>query len=237
MVKKNTEVSLSSTEKMAAQVNDIHNRLSIMEGMYADMMPAMEKITKEIGDTLNALRVRYERDETIELLKKVGDSIPTFIMMLDAMKAFKGFFEDLMPAVNTIMKEITPSVNSLRMAFERDETLEVLIKTGECMPSFVKLLDFLNKFDRDGGLDFTLEAAYAKETEVMMKGMEKCAVRTMQQLMEKPLKPGMMNIFSALKDPEVQKGFILMTTFARNMPQCMLETIEASGESLKPKTR
>jgi hypothetical protein len=237
MVKKNTEAGVSSTEKMAAQVNDIHNRLSIMEGMYMDMVPAMEKITREIGDTLNSLRVRYERDETVELLKKVGDSIPTFIMMLDAMKAFKGFFEDIMPAVDTIMKEVTPAINSLRMAFEKDETLELLLKTGECMPSFIKLLDFLHNFDKEGGLDFALETANAKETEVMMKGMEKCAVRTMQQLMEKPLKAGFMSLFKAMQDAEVQKGFILMTTFARNMPQCMLETIESSGEAFKPKSR
>ncbi|QWR77361.1 DUF1641 domain-containing protein [Candidatus Magnetomonas plexicatena] len=237
MAKKNTEVTSSGTERMAAQVNDIYNRLSIVEGFVSDLMPAMEKITKEIGETLNGLRERYERDETLELIKKLGDNIPTFIQMLDAMKAFKGFFEDMMPAVDTMMKELTPTINSLRLLYEKDETLDLLVKTGENIPSFIKLLDFLHNFDKDGGLDFALEAAYAKETEFMIKGMEKCAVRTMQQLMEKPLKPGVFSLFSAIKDPEVQKGFILMTTFARNMPQCMLETIEASGEIFKPKTR
>ncbi|MBF0519701.1 MAG: DUF1641 domain-containing protein [Nitrospirae bacterium] len=237
MAKKNTDVSSGGIEVVAAQVNDIHSRLKIIEGLVTDMVPAMEKITREIGETINDLRYRYERDETLELIKKVGDNIPTFIQMLDAMKAFKGFFEDIMPAVGTIIKEVTPAINSLRLLFERDETLELLLKTGENVPVFNKLLDFLNSFEKSGDLDFTLKTAFAKETEFMIKGMEKCAVRTMQQLMEKPLKPGMLSLFTAIKDPEVQKGFVLMTTFAKNMPQCMLETIESSGEVFKPKTR
>ncbi|MBF0458591.1 MAG: DUF1641 domain-containing protein [Nitrospirae bacterium] len=207
--------------------------MKAFKGFAEDVFPASDKMMKELTPAINTLRYAYEKDETLQLLKNVGDNIPTFIELLGVMKAFKGFAEDVFPASDKMMKELTPTINSLRYAYEKDETLELLQKTGDNIPTFIKLLDFLTVFDKSGDLDFTLATAFSKETEYMIKGMEKCAVRTMQQLIEKPLKPGFMNIFAALKDPEVQKGFVLMTTFARNMPQCMLETIEESGARIK----
>jgi uncharacterized protein YjgD (DUF1641 family) len=214
---------------MAAQIDELYGKYKIIENFACDVMPGMEKMMKEINSTLNDLRIRFERDETLQLLKSIGDNIPTFVELLKIMQAFKGFADDVLPNSDKVMKEVTPTINALRYAYEKDETLELLVKTGDSIPIFIKLIDFLARFDKSGDLDFTLGAAFAKETEYMIRGMEKCAVRTMQQIMEKPLKPGLKNIFSALRDPEVQKGFVLMTTFARNMPQCMIETIEESG--------
>jgi uncharacterized protein YjgD (DUF1641 family) len=279
-----------AAQRMAVQIDEIHGRLAVIEGLMADLSPALEKIPREIGETLNALRQRYERDETVELLKKIGDNIPTFIQMLSMMEAVKGLVEDVAPAMDKIVHEITPAVNGLRYAFERDETLVLMRKMGESMPdfikmmsvmeavkglmedaapalgsivheitpvvnrlryafekdelvdlmektgqnmgSFIKMLDFLHRFDAEGGLDFALNAAVTKETEYMIRGMEKCAVRTMKQLIEEPLKPGMMSIFSQMKNPEVQKGLLLMTTFAKNMPQCMLETVQENADKI-----
>ncbi|MEO5360739.1 MAG: DUF1641 domain-containing protein [Nitrospirota bacterium] len=218
----------SATEQMALQIDELYGKFKIIENFVSDVMPGMEKAMKEINETINDLRIKFERDETLQLLKSIGDNIPTFVELLKVMKSVKGFADDLSPASDKVMKELTPAINTLRYAYEKDETMELLQKTGENIPTLIKLLDFLAYFDKSGDLDFTLKTAFAKETEYMIRGMEKCAVRTMQQLIEKPLKPGLKNIFSSLKDPEVQKGFILMTTFARNMPQCMLETIEES---------
>ncbi|MBF0516903.1 MAG: DUF1641 domain-containing protein [Nitrospirae bacterium] len=231
----NNKIPTSGTaeHQMAAKIDELYGKFKIIENFASDVMPGMEKAMKEINSTLNDLRIRFERDETLQLLKSIGDNIPTFIELLKVMQAFKGFAEDLSPASDKMMKELTPTINSLRYAYEKDETMELLLKTGEAIPTFIKLLDFLTYFDKSGELDFTLKMAFAKETEYMIRGMEKCAVRTMQQLIEKPLKPGIKNIFSALKDPEVQKGFVLMTTFARNMPQCMMETIEESNDKIK----
>lgn len=200
--------------------------MKVMRGMLNDIAPVPDAITGELTQTINDLRYRYEREETLTLLKKVGDNIPVFVQLLDVFTAFKGMFEDVYPAVDGIMKELNPTINKLRLLFEKDETLDLLVKTGENVGTFNKLLDFLKTFSDSGELDFTLETFFAKETEYLMRGMEKCAVRTMHQLMEQPLKAGFRSLFSAMTDPEVQKGFVLMTTFARNMPQCMIESIE-----------
>lgn len=212
---------------------EMQSLMAAAKGLIDDLGPAMDKIPKEITPAVNELRLRYEKDEVFELIKKVGDNLPTFLEIISMMGAFKGLADDLSPAFQKITKEIMPTINMMREAFEKDELLEVAKKTGDSLGTFNKLLGFLYNYDKSGDLDFTLETMTAKETEYMVKGIEKCAVRTMKQLMEKPVKPGFISLFSALKDPEVQKGFVIMTTFARNMPQCMFETIEEDGERIK----
>jgi uncharacterized protein YjgD (DUF1641 family) len=60
----------------------------------------------------------------------------------------------------------------------------------------------------------------------MIKGMEKCAVISMKHIMENPIKPGIKNVISAMRDPEVQKGLLMMTIFAKNLSQGMSEAIK-----------
>ncbi|MCI4624673.1 MAG: DUF1641 domain-containing protein [Candidatus Magnetoovum sp. WYHC-5] len=212
---------------------ELQNLMGVFKGLIEDLAPAFNKLPKELTPAINELRMRYEKDEVFELIKKTGDNIPTFLQMIDVMGAFKGLADDLLPTFQKITKELMPSINMLRLAFEKDELLDVAKMTGENLGAFKKLLGFLTEYDKSGDLDFTLQTMAAKETEYMMKGLEKCAVRTMKDLMEKPIKPGFLSIFSSLRDPEVQKGFVIMTTFARNMPQCMLETVEEDGEKIK----
>ncbi|MBF0338064.1 MAG: hypothetical protein HQL05_09555 [Nitrospirae bacterium] len=232
------EETLELIQKTGENIPTFLDMLKTMEcfiGMFKDVYPATEKIMKELTPTINTMRYAFEREETLELIQKTGENIPTFLEMIKTMECFIGMFKDVYPATEKIMKELTPTINTMRYAFEKDETLTLLQKTGENIPTFIKLLDFLAQFDQSGGLDYTFKSASVKETEYMIKGMEKCAVRTMQQLMERPLKPGMKNLFSSMMDPEVQKGFILLTTFARNMPQCMLDTIAESEEVIRKK--
>ncbi|KJR40774.1 protein of unknown function DUF1641 [Candidatus Magnetoovum chiemensis] len=208
--------------------------MKVVKGLVTDLSHTPQNITNELTETINDLRIRYEKEETLTLIKKFADIIPTTIELLDVFTAAKGLFDDVLPATDKIVKELTPTINMFRENFEKDALLELLRKTGASIETFNKIMDFLIRFEKSGDLDATLETASAKETEYLMRGMEKCAVRTMRELMEKPLKPGFRTIFSAMRDPEVQKGFVLMTTFARNMPQCMLETIEESAETIKP---
>ncbi|MBF0539248.1 MAG: DUF1641 domain-containing protein [Nitrospirae bacterium] len=232
------EETLALIQKTGENIPTFLEMLKTMEcfiGMFKDVYPATEKIIKELTPTINSMRYAFEREETLELIQKTGENIPIFLEMLKTMEFAIGMFKDVYPATEKIMKELTPTINSMRYAFEKDETLTLLQKTGENIPTFIKLLDFLAQFEQSGGLDYAFKSASVKETEYMIKGMEKCAVRTMQQLMERPLKPGMKSLFSSLMDPEVQKGFVLLTTFARNMPQCMLDTISESEEIIKKK--
>jgi len=199
------------------------------KGMIADVEPAIGKISKETHTTIRELRERFERDETLTLIKKVGDNIPTFITLLDLMEVAKGLVNDLSPTIGRITKEMLPSINMLRESFEKDEVLDLLQNVGKNINAFNKLLTFLNDFENSGTLDFTLEQLSSKEMNSMMIGMQKCAVKTIQEISEKPPKAGLKGIFAALRDPEVLKGMMIMTAFARNMSVSLSETLQGTS--------
>jgi uncharacterized protein YjgD (DUF1641 family) len=208
---------------------ELLDTMRAVKGLIEDLAPVPDKIAKETLSTVRELRERFEKDETLTLIKRIGDNIPTFVELLDTMRAVKGLIEDLAPVPDKIAKETLSTVRELRERFEKDETLQLVQKTGENINAFNKLLDCLAAFDKSGDLDFMLENVQAKETRDLIKGMEKCAVKTMQQVMEKPIKPGLSKLIFAMRDPEIQKGLLFLTTFARNIPQC-LETTKDSLE-------
>ncbi|RMD52468.1 MAG: hypothetical protein D6828_05720, partial [Nitrospirae bacterium] len=77
--------SVEAITKMAQQVDDIYKRIERIETFLGDMMPIGGKVSKEVGPEINELREKFERDETLELLKKIGDNIPTFVELLSTM--------------------------------------------------------------------------------------------------------------------------------------------------------
>jgi uncharacterized protein YjgD (DUF1641 family) len=218
--------STNGNEKLAAQIDEIYAKIDFIENLLNDLKPAFEKISKDIQPTIKDLREKFEGDESLELVKKVGDNIPTFLTLMNLMDTVKGMIEDFAPVIEKISKDTMPTVNMLRESFEKEETLELLKKTGENITTFNKLMDFLNKFEKTGTLDFTLENVLTSEMNCMIKGMEKCAVISMKHIIENPIKPGIKNVISAMRDPEVQKGLLMMTIFAKNLSQGMSEAIK-----------
>src|SRR3972149_4940809 len=132
-----------NNSRMAAQIDEIYNRLSFVDDLLTDLAPALEKISKETHETVKELREKFERDETLTLLKKVGDNIPTFVELLNVMEAVKGLMTDAAPAIGKITKETHETVKELREKFERDETLTLLKKVGDNIPTFVELLNVM----------------------------------------------------------------------------------------------
>ncbi|MBM4137807.1 MAG: hypothetical protein FJ241_13405, partial [Nitrospira sp.] len=143
MGKKNWAHTTNTTERMAAKIDEIYDRINLIENLIADLSPGFGKITKEISPTIKDLREVYERDETLTLVKKVGENIPTLVTLVDLMETMKGLVEDLTPAVGKITKEISPTIKDLREVYERDETLTLVKKVGENIPTLVTLVDLM----------------------------------------------------------------------------------------------
>ncbi|MEW6619545.1 MAG: DUF1641 domain-containing protein [bacterium] len=204
--------------------------MNAVKGLLEDLSSVPDKISKETLPIVRELRERFERDETLKLIKQVGDNIPTMVRFLEIMPAVKGLIDDLSPAIDKILHETAPTIKILRESFEKDETIEILKKTGENINTFNKLLDTLSTLDKSGDLEIILENAVAKETRCLIKVMENCVVKTMQEVKEKPIKPGLGKIIFAIREPEVQKGLLFLMTLARNIPQCILETMKDSPQ-------
>jgi uncharacterized protein YjgD (DUF1641 family) len=207
---------------------ELLSTMQAVKGLMDDMADAPAKITKELTPTINELRERFESDDTLAVMKMMGDNLPTLVNTLQLMPAFKGLMEDILPNAEKIIKELVPTINVMREAFEKDETIELLLKTGSHISTFNQLIDFLTEFKRRGHFDFSLKQALDYETEYLIKGLELCASKTMKEFEEEPIttKPSLWRIFKTMNDEEVRRGIVIGTTFLRNMHQCMLNAME-----------
>src|SRR3972149_3960166 len=235
------------------------NLMGTVKGMLEDLAPAIQKISKDTQPTIRDLREKFEKDETLELIMKVGDNIPTFLTLLNLMGTVKGMLEDLAPALVKISKDIQPTIRDLREKFERDETLELIMKLGDNIPVFVMLKDlsgkpeihdfilktlenikifrglgdmlsvfdnlmnFLQELNKAKTIDYTTKILLSKEINYLIIGMDKCIFNAMKDIKENPIKPGIKNLISAVRDPEVQKGILIMTKFAKWLPGSLSE--------------
>ncbi|MEE9474641.1 MAG: DUF1641 domain-containing protein [Candidatus Hydrothermarchaeaceae archaeon] len=191
----------------AEQIDEIYNKLAIIEAFLGDLEPGMEKISKETNANVVALRERFETDETITLLKKTGDSLPIFIELLDTMTAVKGMVDDLAPASEKISKEVMPNVTMLRTSLEKEEVLTLLQKTGDNLDAFNKLLDVLTQLQKSGNLDAMLNFTVGFADTVASVNVEK------------PKKVGMFGLMSALGNREMQKSLGIMLDLAKKLPK------------------
>lgn len=313
MAEKPTLKPSNGDEKMAAQVNEIYSKFHMIENLLADLSPALEKISKDLHPTIKDLREKYERDETVELIRKVGDNIPTFLQLFDMMKIVKGLLadmmpavekiaddaspvikdmrerfereetldllkkvgdniplflqlmnlipvgkglvEDMLPAVDKITHDVSPTITQLREKYEREETLEMIMKLGDDIPvliilldllgkqeipgmlnklgeqmaMFEKLVDFLDEFGKTGILDVVTKLMVSKEMNFMIRGIDKCAITALQDIRSNPVKPGIKNLITAVMDPEVQKGLLILTKFAKYLPMSLAEAQKEVG--------
>jgi uncharacterized protein YjgD (DUF1641 family) len=196
----------TSAARMAEQMNDIHSRVAVIEAFISDFEPNIEKINKEINANVVALRNGFERDETIELLKKVGDSIPVFVELLDTMNASMGMLKDFEPNIEKLSKEVTPNITALRTSLEKEEVLLLMQKFGDNVDAFNKILNFVSELDKSGNLDCLLN--YAGGICGIMSEVD----------MEKPKKVGIFGMLSAVMHGEVRKTIGIALEVAKKLP-------------------
>jgi uncharacterized protein YjgD (DUF1641 family) len=205
---------------------DLIDMMTAMKGMMDDYQPSIEKIMKELHPTIRVMREKFERDETLQLVKRTGDNIPNFIDLIDMMTAMKGMMDDYQPSIEKIVKELHPTIRALRESFEKDVTLDVMKKTGDNMEVFDRMLDFLKGFDESGLLQFTLDTQSDSDVRHLLRSAQVCMLKSIKEIREKPPAPGIGKLMSAMMDPEVQKGMLIMTTFAKNLSHCVMSPPE-----------
>lgn len=63
----------------------------------------------------------------------------------------------------------------------------------------------------------------------ILRSLTKCLSKTIQQFATQPPQPGIRNLVSVMRDPEVQMGLMFMAALAKNMQQCMVETYSGTS--------
>jgi uncharacterized protein YjgD (DUF1641 family) len=233
----------------------LFDMMKIVQGMLVDLMPAVGKIADDAGPVIKDLRERFEREETLSLLMKVGDNIPFLVQVMGMMDIAKGLMIDLSPAVVKITHDVSPTITQLREKYEREETLEMIMKLGDDIPVLIILLDLLgkeevpgilnklgsllpvigklvdsvNELNKSGSLNTVAKMLAYKDISYLIDGVDKCLVSAMSDIKAKPVKSGITNLISAVMDPEVQKGLLILMKFAKHLPRSLSDAMREIG--------
>ncbi|MCO8254928.1 DUF1641 domain-containing protein [Haladaptatus sp. AB618] len=118
--------------------------LDATQGLAEELVPELTDVARDNREPLRELRMAFEREETLVLLQKVGNNSERLVELLDVLEVSVGLTEDLAPELVTVVRENRETVERLRTAFEKEETIVLLERFGENADALVELLELLD---------------------------------------------------------------------------------------------
>lgn len=134
---------VARVETNADELVELLDLLLATKSLADDLGPELKTATAESRESLEALRLALEREETLVLLQTVGENAETLTELLELLDATKSLADDLAPELKLVAAEAREPLEELRVAFEGQDTLVLLQKVGENTDTFVELLDLL----------------------------------------------------------------------------------------------
>jgi uncharacterized protein YjgD (DUF1641 family) len=171
-------------------------------------MPSLGKLIEDITPTINRLREKLDRDETVILLEKLADNTDTLINLLSMMEGLTELNEQLMPSLSKLIEDVTPTINRLREKLEDENTLLLIEHLLDNKKTLIKLFDTIEKLDREGVIDdalnlLTRPAMASLITDIASLSDEDIenfvkGVLTLTKLMEKLAEPKVVQLLDAM---------------------------------------
>ena len=89
---------------------------SATKELAEDLAPELREAATDAREPMAQLRIALEREETLVLVRKLGENTDTFIELLDVLDASHGLLEDLVPELREAATETRDPIADLRMA-------------------------------------------------------------------------------------------------------------------------
>ncbi|XGI82679.1 BspA family leucine-rich repeat surface protein [Halorutilales archaeon Cl-col2-1] len=141
-------------DESSEDIVELIELLQVVQDLSEDLTPEVKEVVYENREEIESLRSAFEKEETLVLLKKLGENSDNVVEMLDMLDAAQEFSEDLTPEVKKVVYENREVIEDLRSSFEKEETLVLLQKLGENSDNVIEMLDML-----DAGKDFAEDLA------------------------------------------------------------------------------
>jgi hypothetical protein len=122
---------------------DLLDLLVATKGLSEELQPDLSETSIEYRETIDDLRVAFDREETVALVRSIGDNAGDLVELLELLDATRDLAEDLAPELQQSALEAREPIDMVRVAFEDQEPLVLLQKLGENTNTFIELLDLL----------------------------------------------------------------------------------------------
>lgn len=131
-------------EEHEAELAELLRLLAATEALAEDLAPELREAAHENREPIRELRLAFEREETLTLLRKVGEESETLVELLDVLAVSKELSDDLVPELQVAIRENREVIERVRHSLERDETIVLLERLGENADTLAELLDLLD---------------------------------------------------------------------------------------------
>lgn len=138
-----TEVA-RAIEENEEELAELLRLLATTEELAEDLTPELRETVRENREPIRELRLAFEREETVLLMRKVGEESETLVELLDVLSASKDLADDLAPELRVAVQENREVIERLRLALESEETLVLLEQLGDNADTLAELLELLD---------------------------------------------------------------------------------------------
>lgn len=138
-----TEVA-RAIEENEEELAELLRLLATTEELAEDLAPELRETVRENREPIRELRLAFEREETVLLLRRVGEESETLVELLDVLSASKDLADDLAPELRVAVQENREVIERLRLALESEETLVLLEQLGDNADTLAELLELLD---------------------------------------------------------------------------------------------
>jgi len=146
-----TLVLLQRVGDNADTLADLLDVLDVTRDLAAELGPELKTVAVENRSDIEALRLAFEREETLTLLRRLGHNTDTFLDLLTLLDATGDVLADLAPDDDADLARLEADLERLEAAFERETTLSALETLGENMETVVGLGYLLEGFGDASG--------------------------------------------------------------------------------------
>ncbi len=208
--------------KLPQMIDDMLALYNLME----DLRNVFPEIEREVMPTLSEIRERFEREEVLEIMKKLGDILPRLPSTIDNLLLIYDVVDEL--KLLELDKEELEKLKEILGKIKKKDALNTLGKLIDAMPILDKTIDMVLELDKKGMLDSmfklskTIEPVSRKLSDKAIEDMgESLAIlaRTAKPelaliassitealLNVEPKKAGLIDLMRALSDERVQIG-------------------------------
>lgn len=137
---------------------DLVELAAVARDLSAELTPELRAAVGENRRTIAQLRMALESEETVTLLRRLGDNTGTFLDLLATLEVASDAIAEVTPADEQAAAAARADIDRLARAFDRDRTVDALVALGENMDTVVGLTALLEGFG--DGADRTPEEYY-----------------------------------------------------------------------------
>ncbi len=148
-----TALENEETRRLVEQVGDNAESLAdlldlvvVAQDLSAELVPELRTVAAENRGEIAQLRLAFEREETLVLLRQIGHNTDTFLDLLSTLEVASDALADVAPEDEAAAAAAREDVRRLATAFDRAESVDALVALGENMETVRGLLALVEGF-------------------------------------------------------------------------------------------